>query len=82
MIRLLLFLLLFFLGYTLYQAVARILFPPSSKGPEATREGEEMVRDPQCGTFVPRSGAVTRTINGEKHFFCSKKCRDAYPGKK
>lgn len=83
MIRLLLLALLFFLGYTLVQALLRGLGgrrqgPPPSR----TREGEDMVRDPQCGTFVPRSDAVTVTSRGETRYFCSAKCRDAWLSRK
>ena len=88
MIRLLLLLLLFFLGYTLFQAVFRLLTgrsqPPSaprgSRSPKS-REGEEMVQDPQCGTFVPRGDAVSAVVRGKRRYFCSTACRDAYAGK-
>jgi YHS domain-containing protein len=82
MIRLLLLALLFFLAYTVYNAVVRSL--PGRKRPPAntSRQGEEMVRDPQCGTFVPRSMALEKSIKGEKHFFCSARCRDMFSGKK
>ncbi len=80
MIRLLLLLLLFFLAYTLFTAFLRAL-PRGRNGsvpPEKSRRGEEMVHDPQCGTYLPRSQALTKTIRGEKHFFCSAECRDAF----
>ena len=82
MIRLLLLGLLFYLGYTLFAGLGRLLFgrrpaPP----PSHSREGEEMVRDPHCGTFVPRGDAVSAVIGGERRYFCSTACRDAYRGK-
>ena len=83
MIRFLLLSLLFFLAYTFFKAVGRLLMPPrnpptASQGPA----GEEMVRDPVCGTYFPKEGALSKTVGGEKHYFCSKTCRDAYPGGK
>jgi YHS domain-containing protein len=79
MIRLLLLAALFYLGYTLFRSFLRTLpghkgSPPSVKSPR----GEEMVQDPHCGTYLPCGDALTKTIRGEKYYFCSKACRDAY----
>jgi uncharacterized protein len=77
MIRLILLALLFFLGYTVVQA----LFRPSKnkkKPDNQTREGEVMVHDPQCGTYLPSSDAISANISGKQHYFCSKKCRNLY----
>jgi YHS domain-containing protein len=82
MIRLLLLALLFFLAYTAYNAFVRSLPGRKTLPKDKSREGEEMVRDSQCGTFVPRSMALEKSIQGEKHFFCSAKCRDIFTGKK
>jgi YHS domain-containing protein len=40
-----------------------------------------MVQDPHCGTYLPRSEALAMTVRGEKHYFCSKTCRDAFTGR-
>lgn len=40
-------------------------------GPEST----ELVRDRVCNTFLPRRAAVTMTVSGEVHYFCSDDCR-------
>jgi len=77
MIKLILLGLLFYLGYTVVQA----LFRPSQrkqKPDNLTREGEVMVHDPQCGSYFPASDAISATISGKKHYFCSKKCRNLY----
>jgi len=77
--RLLQFLLLFWL----FSALVK-LFRGSSRrrsarpAPEKTEAGEEMVQDPHCGTYVPRSLAVEKVIEGRTCYFCSEKCRDAY----
>ncbi|GAB6083944.1 hypothetical protein JCM30471_28580 [Desulfuromonas carbonis] len=81
MTRLLLFALFFYLGYRLLALVGRILFTRPAPPPAHTCEGEEMVRDPQCGTFLPRSDAVAAMVAGEDHYFCSSACREAYRGK-
>ena len=41
-------------------------------------QGEAMVRDPVCGTFVVRSRALTKAVAGGTQYFCSEKCRSAY----
>lgn len=78
-IRILQFLLLFWLFYALVKALSgssrRRPVPPA---PEKTAAGEEMVQDPQCGTYVPRSLALEQVIDGKTCYFCSEKCRDAY----
>lgn len=82
MIRLLLLAALFYLGYSLLRSFLRVLpghrgSPPAAKGPR----GEEMVQDPHCGTYLPRGEALTKTVRGEMHYFCSKACRDAFAGR-
>jgi len=57
----------------------RLLSPARRPSPpEKTARGEEMVRDPACGMFLPRRDAVTATIRGTQHFFCSEACRDTF----
>jgi YHS domain-containing protein len=70
-----LFFLVSFLLQTLFRPRAR---RGRSPAPEKTAQGEEMVQDPQCGTYVPLSLAVVKVINGGKVHFCSEECRDAY----
>jgi len=49
---------------------------PPAQTPE--RSGGTLVRDPQCGTYVPESRAI-RVGSGDKAlYFCSAACRDAY----
>lgn len=83
MIKLLILALFGFLAYTFYTMLRRSLTggPPGAPR-EKTRQGEEMVRDPQCGTYVPRGDALEKIVNGRKYYFCSARCRDAFTGKK
>jgi YHS domain-containing protein len=46
--------------------------------PRQGRHGEELVRDPACLTYVPRSAAVAATVAGEPLFFCSEVCAESY----
>jgi YHS domain-containing protein len=42
--------------------------------------GGELKRDPVCGTFVPVTTSVKKTVHGELVHFCSADCRDKYAG--
>jgi YHS domain-containing protein len=44
----------------------------------AARQGEQLLRDPICGTFVAERSAVTATARGVTHHFCSVACRDKF----
>ena len=51
---------------------------PGVRGRATERLGGTLVRDPQCGTYVPESGAVRLRTDRETLYFCSSACRDAY----
>lgn len=40
--------------------------------------GDEMIQDPQCGAYFPRSTGVSARVDGQRMLFCSEKCRDEY----
>ena len=42
------------------------------------RAGGALVRDPQCGTYIPQSNALSLRDAGETKFFCSAACRDTW----
>ena len=44
----------------------------------STPIAEEMVRDPVCQLYLPRSEAIRRTVQGREHFFCSPGCLDKF----
>ncbi len=73
-----------FLIYLLYRLVKGLkgLHAPR-RPPGEGRNGEvidEMVKDPNCGTYIPQSEAVRRRVRGEEHFFCSESCAEEYAG--
>ena len=78
LVRLLLWLIVGFLVYTVFQAIKQAMLKPPAPPPEKTSRGEEMVRDPECGTYVPRSDAIKVQAKGATHYFCSTECRDKY----
>jgi len=82
MIRILIMILIGFIGYSLVQALLRPKQKQDCKMPRnRSRAGEQMVEDPHCGTFIPLSDAVTAQIGGKSHHFCSKKCLKEYKKK-
>lgn len=71
---------MFILGLVFYWALKGIFRrPPQKAGKEL--EGEEMVQDPQCGVYVPKSRAVGATRRGKRLYFCSEECKIKYLGK-
>jgi uncharacterized protein len=42
------------------------------------RAGGTLVRDPQCGTYIPVSRAIRVGTGPSAHYFCSDGCRTAY----
>ena len=83
--RFLVLLLLFAVIRYVVSAVARTLSQatrpqaPNSPGQAAsTSPGGELKQDPVCGTFVPTTTSVKKTINGELVHFCSVACRDKF----
>ncbi len=80
MIKLLLLALVFFLGYSLLSSIFRSLGAPRPRGqtPGAPDEGESMVKDPVCGTFVPRRDALKLGSGAQTRYFCSTECRERF----
>jgi uncharacterized protein len=77
--QLLVIALLVALGYLISQLLwpkRRIPRQPERRGPTAVTE--EMVRDPMCHLYLPRSEAIRHTIRGQEHFFCSPGCLDKF----
>lgn len=66
-------------GFVLYSMVSGLLNPKKSRrSKNHSNEGEPMVEDPQCGTYLPVSDAIKATIHGQQYYFCSKKCLKEY----
>ncbi len=75
--------LLFLLVRSIFKSIIRTYSttarsPQRRADPGDFRSGGELKRDPVCGTFVPVTTAVTKTVNGRVFHFCSTDCRDKY----
>jgi uncharacterized protein len=56
--------------------------PRDTAGRAPTPVTAEMVRDPMCHLYLPRSEALRRKIRGQEHFFCSPGCLDKFLAKR
>lgn len=76
MIRLLVIAGLVYFGYRKLKALAG----PSRPAPRRSSESVEdiMVKDPECGTYIPKRGAVRLQSGEEEFFFCGTECRDRF----
>ncbi|HET7004416.1 MAG TPA: PP0621 family protein [Candidatus Binatia bacterium] len=64
---------LFIIIYIVYSALKPLL-RGRVKPADPAQLGEQMVLDPQCQTYVPKSEAVVR----QGRFFCSEECARRY----
>jgi YHS domain-containing protein len=71
--------LLVLFGFISYSIISGLLRPGKTRRPKnRTQNGETMVKDPQCGTYLPLSDAIKANINGQQLYFCSEKCLKEY----
>ena len=52
--------------------------PTGSGSAPRERVGGNLVRDPQCGTYIPVSRAVRLGSGEHAQYFCSTSCRDLW----
>jgi len=77
MLRILIIAFLVFFLYRVIKALTGFGRPAQRTGADG-EVIDEMVQDPQCGTYIPRQEAVRRRIAGQEHYFCSEKCAAEY----
>lgn len=41
-------------------------------------EEKELVKDPQCGVYIPKDRALKADIGGRTLYFCSRLCLESY----
>jgi len=61
-----------------YWVVKRAFFPPKNRAVGPQEDSEEMIQDPVCGCYVPKSQAFTLSYRGKKLYFCSQDCSHIY----
>ena len=75
--------LLFYVARAILRSVIegfRSTLPPrgATRRPPSVHSGGELKKDPVCGTYVSTAASITRTVNGEVLYFCSRECSDKY----
>ena len=69
--------------YLVYRVV-KGFFLPSARPPEESPppttaiNGEDLVEDPYCHTYVPISDAYSVSLDGKTVYFCCKECFEKY----
>jgi YHS domain-containing protein len=74
-IRLLIWLVLIYVGYKIVQGFMKTREPKETPLP---MQGEETHRDPVCGVYVAKDDAVIGNHEGERIYFCSMVCLEKY----
>ena len=66
------------LGYLVTRLFPKRRIPraPDARGPSTVVQ--ELVQDPYCLTYLPRSQAIRRKIRGSEYCFCSSECLDKF----
>jgi YHS domain-containing protein len=84
-IKVLAILILFYAGYR----IVKMFQHRKSQDVETIQDnaspvrGEDLMQDPLCKTYVPKSQAYVREIEGQSQYFCSRECCEKYlSGKK
>ncbi len=68
-------------GYVLFRLFTNDKKKNVEKEKEETQKliaNGELVKDPECGTYVDPETAISVKNGEERHHFCSYECRDAY----
>jgi len=58
--------------------VKRAFFPAPGKVDKIKETAEELVQDPACQCYIPKSQSYTVSLEGKKMFFCSEECYRKY----
>ncbi|PID58348.1 hypothetical protein CSB45_04580 [candidate division KSB3 bacterium] len=76
LIRLLALLALFWTGKHIISQISSMVNPQRRSHESSSHDGEadEMVKDPICQTYVPKSLAIRKTRAGVDQYFCSEEC--------
>lgn len=75
MFRLLIWLLLAYIGFKLLKS---LVSPNRQVSLPLPREGEDTVQDPICKVYLDRDDAIVGTLDGQRHYFCSMGCLEKF----
>ena len=76
------YLIIFTFIYFCYRLIRYLIAPSAGDHDNAkTPIGTDMVKDPNCNTYIPLKSAIVGNIKGKSHYFCSKECENEYRNK-
>ena len=81
MLRVLFLALLSYLFFVVLKAVVGLWFFPKQGQKRKEKLGGEMVQDPVCETYVPKTEAIEQKVKGESVYFCSSVCAETFKKK-
>ncbi len=84
MIKILALLVLLYVGYRVVTMLRRRK-PQEVKGYRVDTSppaGEDLVQDPFCKIYVPKSQAYQKQIDGRQQYFCGRECCEKYLSEK
>jgi YHS domain-containing protein len=65
----------------LYIALKKVFCHERNVTSKDKLQGELMVKDPECGVYIPISQATVMEWEGEKFYFCSNECAIHHKGR-
>ncbi len=68
---------LFLLGL-IYWVIKRAFSPRKGVAGKSDEKSEELVKDPFCECYIPKSQSYAVSLEGKKFFFCSEECYRKY----
>lgn len=74
LLRLIVFLIVAYIVWSALKSMIRKGQRKPSSRAKSAEQGEEMVLDPQCRSYVPKSDAIAQS----GHYFCSQECARIY----
>ena len=78
MIRLLMWLLLIYIGYRVITSLVSRKKPDSIRKDQSADSAATTHRDPVCGMYISEEEAVVGKVNDQRHYFCSMACLDKF----
>ena len=76
MFRLLIWLLLGYIGFRIIKTLTAPKKPLSSSS--TRHSGEDTVQDPICKMYLAKEDAIVGTLDGTRHYFCSMDCLEKF----
>lgn len=76
--RLILFGIVGYFGYRFLKNTFSSSDATLPRGAKDMLKGSDMVKDPQCGTYIVKERGIVKRIGDENILFCSEECAQKY----